>query len=1034
MAFRPVNQPGKTGGFRPLNQATSPKQEKKQGVSSSGVSFSGTPLDLAKLPLERIQEVAPLVPDPMKVARASEGLRAEGLEQILQGKQPAQVGESAEKIKSAVEALIGGEKAKTIGDVARKRGANELVSSAIGIVGDVISDPIGTSVIDDITKLLAPKKAATSLTKETVPTLSDVAPKLDTSKPLFDDVTPIKHDKNYEKVIRKIKPGKSSLDFDQELKDIEDQSLSIRNQAENLDPLSSASTKEDLDNQFLKLQDEKKNLIRDKITNELIDYDNKRVRRTNPVLSLASTYVEERGPAGALLGKLMNKASLDGDGYRASYLTKFEPTGNINKLFKKLTPEEKLNFTAAADGFEQPATARVRELIEVWEDNWKTISDQAARKGLSVELPDGSKIPFPKPSTRQLPHFLPDARKIMKDPARIKRMLDYNVKIGRFANIKEAQEVFNAYIDTVNKHVDDSIPVAITDRNEKFFEWLQKKMKLTSKEQAEERFRKFYSGNKKTNRFGQLEFARNIEVPFYEVDPEEIVSRYYTGVGKRFGEIDNFGPNGEIADSLVQGIRNTVDDKGASLAEDADYIQSKIVDPLLGRTHPDKVNFITDGLNTLRNLQVITKLGRAVVFNSTQSKNTAAITGFGRTAKAMTETFGKEGKEFATRAGVLFNDFTDALYGLNPEGITGRIADMVLKGTGFSTVERFNRVTAALAGRRFARDMADEVIKHGVTGKGAKAARLLREMDINPEKLIGRSGLSEADEFAAARSIATRTQFRSRLIDSPVWANNQWGKLANQFKNFIENESKFIRKELWREFVDNKNPAPLMRYVLAAPTAGIAAVKAKDVISDAVTDSINTLTGSKISKRIPAELTKSTLRNAFDAAGNIGALGLYYDILNNIIYDKEDWLLNMVVSASELSAGVGGIVSSFADAFDDESGQLVDLRPVAKNALRSVPVLGPDLQRGLEPEKTTKARFTTAIKDATRAGKGFEDINKILKRAEQSGLRPSEVRQSARQSIKTSDKNKRELRNKANSLMAQGKVLEAIAILTNLSE
>lgn len=146
----------------------------------------------------------------------------------------------------------------------------------------------------------------------------------------------------------------------------------------------------------------------------------------------------------------------------------------------------------------------------------------------------------------------------------------------------------------------------------------------------------------------------------------------------------------------------------------------------------------------------------------------ALILGNKRFAKALWEITkdSAAARELARRSGAISEAVLrewQRVAGLSDETVLGRLGTGTLKYTGFTGVERGNRVFGAVAGRLFARDMAKKLVANPAD---KTAARLVQKWTgLQPQKLIDQGGkLTEADELFAAKFFADKSQFRSTIV------------------------------------------------------------------------------------------------------------------------------------------------------------------------------------------------------------------------------------------------------------------------------
>lgn len=905
----------------------------KQG----GKAISGTPLDLANaMPLiQKGIENAPNSEALLNSQKASEGMRAIAADQVLKGKHPAQIGETEEGIQEVLNLFDRNKKGKELGDVARDRGVPENIASIIGLAADVVTDPIQVEGAKQLKKGL------------------DAIP-ADKAKHIVAD--------SPSSVNFNLNPAKTVADYDSEIKKVQDELLQVgKGGEENPAELVSGSkpikdVKVQAKDKVTALAERLEQLESEKVINEMSDFKNNRIRRTPDAMSLMTTYMEKRGQFGAAIARQVERASNTLDGLRAKWLSRFESTGDLNKVFSRLTPEEKTHLIAAKEGFEQVNSPKIEKIIKLMEMNEDEIADEAAKRGLMVQDSAGITKPFQK-RTDYVPHFLLSPDGVMKNPSMLTDTINYHVKNGTFGSYDEGFQVWESYREALRGNFGSVLPKP-NSKTKAFYEWLVKNGQAADEDGAYDLFKR-HRERVQSPKFNNLEFARDLNIPFYDVDPIRVLTRHYSGAAKRFGEIDAFGRTGDIANKLVQGIASELGEK------EAQNITRKL-NLITGVERPS--DLLEGASKVIRNLEAASKLGLAVVINATQSINTASVTGMLNTSRAFIEAFSKEGKDFAFKSGSILNEFTQAMYGVTEDSITGKMATEVLSKTGFSAMERNNRVIAAIAGKHFAEDMARKLIAgEGKTEAAVRAAKALRRMDIRPERVMANKGLMEEDLLQAARSTSTRTQFRARIQDSPEWAVHPVGKIVNQFKNFAENQWKFLREELVNE-AKSGNFAPILRYAVLAPIAGDAQKRIKAII-----------TGKE-----KLDIGDSWFQQYLDNAASVGAIGLLYDVIKSVQYQGGSWLGAMspgVEDVGRLTSNGFQAVKPLIDRFmGEDEAMILNLKPLTRQVAEAMPVIGPRLVEGLKSEQEKKRAATQKVREAIENNADIKPILAILER------------------------------------------------------
>lgn len=956
-------------------------EPKKGGKSGTPLDLAGPVLDAAakgienSLPLKQLKDIAlPIFTETMK---RYESARVQGAEAAAELGPVAGPVEAASKIvtnpdaakkhaKDILGAVTGEEESqKEFGDVLREKGVSEPIAAAGGVAADLLTDPLSYLGLGKAKQVL-----------DNIP--ADAAKVIKADAPST--------------VAFNLNPEKTIADFDSEIKKVQD-TLTKVNGNGNI-------------KQAEALTEKLSNLESEKVISEMSDFKNNRVRRTPDAISLMTTYMEKRGQFGAALARQVERASNTLDGMRAQWLSRFDSQGDLNKIFGRLTPDEKLNLIATKEGFEQAVNPKIEKILEIMKVNDDEIADNAIKRGMTVETTDGVR-PFIQ-RDNYVPHFLLNPDQVLKNPQGLKETLNYQVKIGAFKNYEEGFRVWEAYREALRGSFEGILPKP-NKKTKDFYEWLVKNGQAADEEDAYNIFKR-YRQKVQSPKFNNLEYSRDLNIPFYDVDPVRIVTRHYSGAAKRFGEVDAFGRNGEIASKLISGI---AEETGA---KDAANITRKL-NLITGAERPSEL--LSGASKVIRNLEAASKLGLAVVVNATQSLNTSAVTGMQNTARAFMEAFTKEGKDFAFKSGSIFNEFTQAMYGVSDDGITAKMANEVLGRTGFTAMEKNNRVIAAIAGKHFAEEQARKLIAgEGKTISAVKAGEALRKMGIRPEKVLASKGLVDDDLLQAARSVTTRTQFRARIQDSPEWAISPVGKVFNQFKNFTENQWKFLREELVNE-AKQGNWAPIMRYAALAPIAGEGQKRLKAMI-----------TGKE-----PINLGDTFVERLIDDAASVGALGLLYDMIKSIQYKGPSWVGAMSSGVEDLgrtSSNVFQAVKPLIDRFmGEDEVQLLNLQPLTRQIAESVPVVGPRIVESMKSETEKKRAATQKVREALENN---ADIAPLLKMMQNKGIDVGAVVKNAEKVIKKKNNKNFDEQLELARAKAKGDYLTAALIQLGLKE
>jgi len=1024
-----LSSPGKFSGY--LADKGLLRSPQELGADALG-SIMGASPELAQATQESVaaNPIVQAIPTAIEIQQRSEGVRASatfGVDDAVKALMDAQTTINlfseqgrqenvdrfkgiAENTKEGIVGGITGTEKRQFGEELKKRGVSSRISPWMGLGMEIMSDPL-TYMFGGGIKA-AEKAQAERLVKETDRIIPDnmVASSMEFLT----------------------KPNKNATDYVQQIKQVKDKLLELNELRETL-------PKDIVKEKSSKLLQELSDLRIDMVNSEAVDFTNNTIKRTPRFFSLITSFLEGRGKYGAAIARQLERADKTLNMYRAKWIARFDAEGNLDKVFKSMQPEERMNFVASLEGFEKPQTKLVQHAFDIADLNRREIAKGAVSRGVVVReiSKDGKTItthPFiSRPN--HFPHQVMSPRKSLVNPEGLKEALEYSVRTGKFKDIDEATSVFEAYSDAVRHHVAPStntaeelasMSIQATEKNKNFFEWIVKTGQADDISHAVKKFN--VQMNKLSTPTNQsLELQRTLDIPFYDVDPTRVFTRYYSGAAKKFGEIEHFGPDEEILNSLLSSANKDLMERGIEDGAKDIAVMKDMINLVTGARKPADIG--VGGFSRIaRNLEAASSLTFAFVMNATQLMNTASVVGFKNTINAFVDAMTAGGKEYAFKSGAVFNEFTQAMYGINSDSISGKLARAVMENlTPFQAIERNNRVVTAIGAKNF----VDELVGRLIAGKGktygaVDAAEQLRKMDIRPEKVLAKNGVDLEDYLKASQNVSTRTQFRARVQDAPEWASSDWGRVVFQFKNFISQQWKFMRNEIVRE-AKNGNFAPMARYAAIAPVMGMTAREVKGVsksTAKAIASNFNPLSGM-ISPDAVNNLAKITsenklntdtdIQNLASAVADVGAFGMMFDIFRNIQYKGTGWLAGLSPALSDLEdigkavydAGVP-LVKNFAG---EEDAKLINLKPLVRKLLPKMPVLSfarTNVSDAMLSDEQKRSRATRYFKEALSNNLPQDRIDGLKQGlADKFDLSYRQIRKSeksAKKSIKTAKK------------------------------
>lgn len=647
-------------------------------------------------------------------------------------------------------------------------------------------------------------------------------------------------------------------------------------------------------------------------------------------LKPVETRIAQQGVSGQKLKTLITKAFDVGEvqaGKRIAELFK------VN--LKKLTKPERINLLDTMEGRAQPLNEKMKTVFNVARKITDELAGEAKRIGVQVkekttlrgtefvkgtkELPTGL-TPFQRGQLEQgknvfatlkrpfearqnyFPHKIPDVETLAKGEIR-QDIIDNLVRLKIKPNAKEAAqflEDYRTFIETGKRQdslIDYMVQTGQSDNAAEAFANLQRFRQRTIKKQ------------------GSLEFARQVDLPFYDPDPARVLPEFTVSQSMRLSQIETFGQQNQEINKLIKQIR----DEGG----DADTVRTG-VDRILGIINQNPIK--TKASQFLRTIQGF-KLGLASIPNMTQGVLNSLLLGDLRAAAAgLKGLFTRSGREFALRAGAtLESTIQETMRGM---GSRNELLGKFLKATGFTATERFNRITAANAGRSYGTRLAQQVIKNPTS----KAGKILSELGVDVSELVKRGFLTDNEVLIMAKKFTDMTQFRARPQDLPLFASSSEGKVFFQFKNFIYGQTRLVHRSLIGELKAGRyGKATRNLFILATvfPLAG-----------EVVADIRSLVTGRK-------RRTKGLARY-FENIGQTGAMGIFFDTLQSGAFGRGTGFL------------AGPTVGEFGELIDILGGPKKG-RNLAKFISRRVPFIGqiatPRLFRSKKKTKPISSPF-----------------------------------------------------------------------------
>jgi len=566
-----------------------------------------------------------------------------------------------------------------------------------------------------------------------------------------------------------------------------------------------------------------------------------RVNRS--VFTSVETRLRTLGPLGNEVAERFVASDDRAIGRTGQALSRMEDAGLLN-----LDKKKNAALLDALEGRVQPKalSAEVRKVYETVNSLRKEIGEEAAKKKIKVQLSTGKKVPFVS-RKNFFPHIIPALNKLQKGNMR-QEVIENSVRIGRFNTVDDAVKALDGFLHFVK-----------TERrvgpSEFWLNYLVRTGQAKNKTEAAGITLRFFRQSK-TARNSHLERSREIDFPFYDPDVRKIFPVYYTGAVQRLEQVGEFGPNGEILNKLSGAFaRRRGKEVGSEQAIEDIAEFKKLIPALFGIIEASpkrqKISLFLRALS-------IPKLAFAQILNMGQSLNTLLATDLPSLSKGLVAGFTRRGQKTALESGATIQSILRQSATL---GDDVPFADSFLKWTGFTWTEKFNRTVAANAGITYAQRLRRVLIENP---ENKTARRVLEELGLDVNSVI-KKDFNREELLMVARKTSFLTQFRSAPKDLPRFAGTPEGKILFQYKNFIFNQTVFIKKQLTKEF-QNQEYGKFSRDLLILATVF-------PMTGEVIADIRSLITGSTR----PTNFLTRYLENLM----NTGALGIWGDMITS---------------------------------------------------------------------------------------------------------------------------------------------------------
>ena len=576
----------------------------------------------------------------------------------------------------------------------------------------------------------------------------------------------------------------------------------------------------------------------------------KGLEKTYPIWEkIAPTYyrLEKLGPMGKKIADSLFSADEN-----QLFMTGNRLANIMEAGFDKLNATENTVLRETMEGKIKPEslTANVRKVY----DAVKQVMTQ------DIGADAKSKIKGFKPRKDYFPHDSPGINILTKGKTR-ENILNSAVAEGIFPSKAEAEMVLNSYLEYAQTGG------SVGGKGEYWLKWLVKSGRVKSLQESQKITDQYLQLQGLKTRFGKLarfpeyghlEEHRVLDFPFYNRNPQEVIPMYIINATRRLESIAEFGKNGQKLTKIVGLLRTELEKTNQRMNIPK---LNRLFDTALG-----VVNNASDKekLGLLMRAIQVPKLTFAPILNIGQSINTLMATDLPSLASGIKAAFTQEGQMAALRSGATLDSVIREITRVVGGG--SEFMDRYLRYTGFAWTEKFNRTVASNAGMQYALKLQKKLIANPAD---AFIQDALKELRINPTEILSRD-LNKEELLRAGQLISNATQFRARPLDLPRFASTPEGKLVFQFKNFVYNQTMFLK----RQFIDELASKHYGRFTRNIIILGTVFPMTGEVLGDIR----SLITGSQR----PTQFFDRYLQNLADTGG----IGIFMDVLNSAKYGQ----------------------------------------------------------------------------------------------------------------------------------------------------
>ena len=398
-----------------------------------------------------------------------------------------------------------------------------------------------------------------------------------------------------------------------------------------------------------------------------------------------------------------------------------------------------------------------------------------------------------------------------------------------------------------------------------------------------------------------LEKSRVLDLPpeFLEKNVGKLMARYASQYSKRKAAVENFGKKNERIGAALEMLREQNRHGEADILDKAfsSFTGNIETDPRFNYTP-----YWKNAWNNMTQFQVATKigLGFGAVVNLTQPFiSTAVALGYGPMINGMKKfkTDSKYRKAIEKRIGYNNMDILKQIFGSDYTeiGMFGKFANATTTYLGFNGINKWNYNSAAAT-------MYEYLLKQQQIAKGGKfmgktkVGRERARAELRRHGLTEKSNLSLENTSSKTQKKITRamyefardSQLQKNVLNDPLFFNDPRFRPFVLFKRFGYKQANWIAETLKKEWVEYKNPMPVLRLVAGGFAGGLMMNTAKQFITKVLSGedvynenySLRFDYEDGLSAGVKKLKNEITVGEILDTAASAGAFGLVADIIS----------------------------------------------------------------------------------------------------------------------------------------------------------